>query len=263
MNKSLTPLLTTVSILVGLGAIGQASASTPVVLNTAGIYDPDIINVSGVVNGGEYASAVEFGATVGASPKVQTLYGFCIDLTHNITVGFDTQAGHDIVSAHGDAQSGFNYQYHESTLTQDSVGGGSGVSGALLTSTQIGEIGGLAKFGTQLIETANPGAVGFDSQHLSDELAAVQGAIWSIEYPTSTFTASGAVSGLMSGYIAAAPGWATRGPVTTIYADNGANQGFVISGGVPEPVSWALMITGMGLVGAALRRRAAVTPVHA
>ncbi len=31
-----------------------------------------------------------------------------------------------------------------------------------------------------------------------------------------------------------------------------------IGGGVPEPTSWAMMIAGFGLVGAAMRRRAAV-----
>jgi len=30
------------------------------------------------------------------------------------------------------------------------------------------------------------------------------------------------------------------------------------SGGVPEPASWALMIAGFGLAGAALRRRSAL-----
>ena len=256
MYKPLTPLLTAACIVGAMGAIGQANAATPVTLNTAGIYDPAIINVSGVVTGGEYTSAVEFGATVGSSPQVRTLYGFCVDLTHVIYVGVDTQAGHDIVSAQGDAQSGFNYQYHTSTLSQDSVGGGSGTSGTVLTSTQIHEIGGLASYGTRLINAANPGATAFDSQHLSDELSAVQGAIWSIEYPSSSFTGSGAVDGLIRDDVAAAPGWATHGPVTTIYADNGANQGFVI-GGVPEPVSWVLMITGLGLTGTALRRRRA------
>ena len=87
MYRSFKSLLKTASILAAIGAIGQAHAATPVTLNTAGIYDPDVINVSGVVNGGEYASAVEFGATVGSSPKVQTLYGFCVDLTHVIYVG--------------------------------------------------------------------------------------------------------------------------------------------------------------------------------
>lgn len=38
------------------------------------------------------------------------------------------------------------------------------------------------------------------------------------------------------------------------------NYAFLISGSVPEPASWALMIVGFGLTGAAMRRRnAAVT----
>ena len=37
----------------------------------------------------------------------------------------------------------------------------------------------------------------------------------------------------------------------------GAYSGSLTFGGVPEPKSWALMIVGFGLAGAAMRRRAA------
>lgn len=36
---------------------------------------------------------------------------------------------------------------------------------------------------------------------------------------------------------------------------NTVNYAFLISGAVPEPASWTLMIAGFGLVGAAMRRR--------
>ena len=257
MKLSLQMLLAGGSILAGLGSVGAAQATTPVTLNTAGVYDPGVIHVTGVENGDEYATAVEFGATIGsgAAAQMQTLYAFCVDLTHNIGVGFDTQAGHDIVSAHGDAQSTVNYAYHTSTLTADSVGSLSGQGGTALTNNQIGEIGGLANYGAQLIQTANPSAAGFDSQHLSNELAAVQGAIWSIEYPTSTFAASGEVGSLISQYIGQAPTWAVTGPVNAVYANDGSTQGFVVGVGTPEPASWALMMLGFGAAGASLRRR--------
>lgn len=60
------------------------------------------------------------------------------------------------------------------------------------------------------------------------------------------------------------PAWAT-GTLNLHYWDsnNGDNSDFitvnVASGVVPEPASWAMLITGFGLVGATLRRRRAVT----
>lgn len=48
---------------------------------------------------------------------------------------------------------------------------------------------------------------------------------------------------------------------TTIASPTGSGGAFirVVSGAVPEPASWALMIAGFGMVGAAVRRRTAAT----
>lgn len=43
-----------------------------------------------------------------------------------------------------------------------------------------------------------------------------------------------------------------------IFGDNGGSFRVTVDGAVPEPASWALMIGGLGLVGASMRRRAAV-----
>ena len=268
MTRTFKSLLTASAMVAGVGFAVVAHA-TAVTIDTAGIYDPGLVVATGVVNATEYSSAVEFGVTEGSGPAVETLYAFCVDLTHQIYVGFDEQAGHDIVSAKGDAQSSFSYAYQTGTLSQDSVGGGSGTSGTSLTPTQIGEIGGLADFGRGLIAFANPTTLA-QSQTLSDELAAVQGAIWRIEYPSpDTFTGSRALDTLMDAYVAAAPRLAVHGAVTTLYAADGSSQGFVIGSApahdaflddlaaVPEPASWALMIAGFGLAGATLRRRRA------
>jgi hypothetical protein len=41
------------------------------------------------------------------------------------------------------------------------------------------------------------------------------------------------------------------------FSNDSTGFNFVVTTGVPEPASWALMITGLGLAGAAIRRRAA------
>ena len=141
------------------------------------------------------------------------------------------------------------------------MGPTSGVSGASLTPVQVAEIGGLANVGGQLIS--------MDAADLSNKLDAVQGAIWSIEYTAAqgyTITATDAtVQGYMNGYIANAALTASQTPVYAIYGATG--QGLLpasnpilesLSGDVPEPASWAMMLTGMGVLGGTLRRRRVV-----
>ena len=254
-----------------IGTVGSADASTPVTIYSTGIYNPATITVGGALGPtDDWSTAVEFSVAVDGG-VVQTLYGFCVDLTHVIYVNYPGTT--DIVTAGGNNQYNNTLNYTTSTLSRDSVGGPSGSSGVVLSSLQIGEIGGLANFGRNLILTADPSSVGFSGQYLSDELAAVQGAIWSIEYPTSTFTAqTTSVQSLLNTYIADAPAGAVSGPVNTIY--NGVNQGFVVGSSqigrpgdgeslgnftaVPEPTSWMLMIGGFGFAGAMLRRRQAL-----
>ena len=54
---------------------------------------------------------------------------------------------------------------------------------------------------------------------------------------------------------------ALNGAASTFVRDNGVagtNYAFLISGTVPEPASWMLMIGGFGLVGASMRRKSAI-----
>ena len=245
--------------LLAAGGFSTASA-TDVFVDTGGVYQPGTITVVGPdINQTAYSTSLELTANVNGSPKVSTLYTFCVDLYHDIVVGFDYN--HNIVDGAGDAQSGVNQLYHTALLTVNSDGPTSGISGASLTPTQIAQIGGLANVGGQLIST--------DAADLSNKLDAVQGAIWSIEYTAAqgyTITATDpAVQGYMNGYIANAAVTASQNPVYAIYGATG--QGLLpasspvldsLSGDVPEPASWAVMLTGMGVLGGALRRRRGV-----
>ena len=164
----------------------------------------------------------------------------------------------DIVTAGGNNQYHQTLNYRTAALTNDSSGALSGV-GAPLSQAQVNEIADLAAKGVSLIghdlDLQSEGQA-FDGTALSDSLGAIQGAIWSIEYPNRTVTAADpTVASEMATYISTAdPTFA--GKANAIYALNGASQGFVVAG-VPEAGTWVLMLAGFGVLGAAVRRRRA------
>ena len=212
-------------------------ASAPVVaatltLTSAGIYAPGTVNVTAASSSSsdgngtaDYSALVRFTASSGGF--VSDFVGFCVDLFHPISVGID-------------GQTPLSLAYHTAPLLDDR-------NGAALSATQRQQIGGLAALGFGI-------AASSDADRAS-RLAAVQQAIWTIEYPTLTFTATGPFAtqqGYADTYVAQAP--MLTGGATAIYADDGATQGFVVSG-VPEPTTWALLLTGFAFAGLGLRRR--------
>lgn len=238
-----------VALALSLGAVSEASA-TSVYVDTGGVYQPGTISVVGPdISASALSTALELTANIGGAPTVTTLYTFCVDLYHDISVGVDY--AHDIVTGAGDAQIGVGLTYATALLTVNSDGPTSGVSGAPLTATQVAEMGGLANLGGSLIAS--------DASDLSNKLAAIQGAIWFIEYPSAqgyTITATDpTVQDYLDGYVANALVTESTSPVYAIYGSSG--QGLLPAGGVPEPATWALMLAGFGLAGAALRRRQA------
>lgn len=217
-----------VALAVAIFAV-PATAATLVHIDSAGIYSPGTVRVtsaSGTVT--NYATLVTLVADKAGGTKFDVI-GFCVDLYHSVTVGFG-------------AQLPVSLNYHRGQLTTD----GNGVA---LSSAQAQQIGGLATLGFSI-------AAG-DSPDRFARLAAIQQAIWTIEYPTLSFDGSGGLAGQQAfadAFVAAAPG--LKGKARVLYADNFGTQGFVVAG-VPEPASWALMISGFGLIGVSARRRRA------
>jgi hypothetical protein len=137
-------------------------------------------------------------------------------------------------------------QYQTVALTADTFGT---PGGATLSTTVVEEIGGLADYGQRLIAT--------HASDLDDQLSGVQDAIWSLEYPGTTVTANNAVAAAdLAQDLADVGAYAlpsTTGITAIVPVSGGSTQAFVLA--APEPEAWALMIIGVGAIGAALRRR--------
>ena len=227
--------LTTSAIVVASALVANATSAAEIFIDKGGIYGAVSTKVVGPgVNSTDLAGEFYFDVNKGIGPgsPQYRLYAFCVALYNSITVGINKQ-------------SLVNLQYHESLLTDDG-------HGTVLSLSQINQIQGLANWGYHL---RNTGAV-----DLFNKLDAIQVAIWRIEYPLVTVTPQSAVvQAYATGFQALAPSLNPKGAYTLVPDYRPFHQSFIIGGAVPEPATWALMITGMGLAGVALRRRRPAT----
>ena len=220
--------------LLGLLAFGTVAAPAmavqPVTITSAGIYNPG--NVDATVDGvtkSEFSVPLTFTGS-NSGKAVADFLGFCVDLPHLIYVNVGSQLKETLA-------------YHVAPLTQDGFGNA-------LSSTQVREISGLARLGFNIAKGTATDAPA--------QLAAVQQAIWTVEYPTSTFVATGPYAAAQAGYVATFVKEAPKlsGFARNIVSDSGTVQGQITNvGGVPEPTSWALMLAGFGVVGFVARGR--------
>ena len=219
------------SVAVAAALSAPALAVQPVTITSTGIYNPG--NVTATIGGtikNEFSVPLTFTALGKGKGEIDVL-GFCVDLPHNISVGVGSQLRQTLA-------------YHVAPLTSDGYGNP-------LSDGQVRQIIGLARLGFTI---AKGGAADKPAQ-----LAAIQQAIWTIEYPHASFVASGPYAAAQAGY---ASDFIVRAPklggfARNIIADNGAVQGQVTNvGGVPEPTVWLEMLAGFGVIGALSRRRA-------
>lgn len=214
--------------------VAPAMAATSVHISSVGIYTPGTVDISGPSLSGRYFSTVvKLRADTGGASF--DLLGFCVDLFHPVSAGLNSQ-------------NPVNLNYLRAPFATDN-------NGTALSTAQMRQIGGLADIGFGIARGNDP--------EKAVRLAALQQAIWTIEYPTLNFVAGDTLAGqqaFANSYLALAPSLSKSARV--IYADDNRTQGFIISG-VPEPTTWALLIVGFGMVGVAARSGRGLTHVAA
>ncbi len=240
----------TVSAAFILGLLGCSSAASALTLNvtSAGVYRYDTARIYGNIAGfgafdrNEISGVLVLNGTTSAG-KPFSVVSYCFDLLHNISVGLNAQAN-------------VNYTLSVEAITTDQIGG-PGI-GNTLTPAQISKMARLATFGARRFISG--------SGDLSNQMPALQAAIWNVEYGLSATLANPTQQALYNRYVST-PFGNFRPAYGLVSKDAngqiiGAVQGQIVGSGVPgvpEPQSWAMLVMGFGLLGVTsrLRRRKA------
>jgi hypothetical protein len=253
-----------------MSSAALAGPSGPSLQISGTVYgDGQQVTISGTAPGATgtfYAEPLQVTANwVDGSGNVistQTLYAWCVDVYHEIYV--------PIGPGNYYSPPGYlNYTY--TPLLNDNSSSASG-NGAALSPTIIAQIGALVNYGDSLIAAGS-------APNLNQQVAAVQEAIWQIEYngdttaPSATYAftpndSSGLTTTYFDDDITYAENNPAAGTVYEIVPQDGSTQSFAVgdalppslgppggAGGVPEPATWGLMLIGLGTIGAGIRLR--------
>jgi hypothetical protein len=191
--------------------------------------------------GAAYSNGVTFNVTDVAAPNENyTIYGFCVDIYHDMYVNQP-----------------LGYEYVASTLTTDHHITDATPNGAPLSPDQIAKVATLVDIGT-LLNRYDLAIAG-----VSTRLAAIQAAIWEIENPgkvtlyTDNISDGAFYTEWYNYYVNITPDPTAKMTTIVDTAINPAHQSFAIGWPVPEPATWAMMLIGFFGMGAMLRSRRA------
>jgi hypothetical protein len=223
-------------------ATGSVARATTYSIDSVTAYDWNTVTLSGIgynnvaFNETEYSTPI--GLHVAGTPTNQYLWVFCVDLFHTINVGGQSPS----------------LTYTSQSLTTDNNPAISNAphNGYALQPNVSAEIQYLAHIGVGL-------ANGPTSTTITDEVTAIQAAIWELEYgltaKSSDSTINNYIASFYSSALAVSPGGS---PAEELYSS--VHQSFVdgnpsLTAPVPEPSTWAMMILGFAGVGFVAYRR--------
>jgi hypothetical protein len=228
------------------------ASATTITVNSVGIYDTIQVNLSGTTNGhavneNAYSTAISL-----TSPGPSTIWVFCVDIFHNVGVGGGQNLSYMTTSLTSDNNPNTN-----TAVTPNVVPSSIAPHiGFTLANTQSYEIGYLAN---KYLGLAN--GSGNDIA-----VAEIQAAIWQIEYSGITASLIGGTqtdknnfANGVSGFVMEALNNHGNDLADELYSLSGT-QSFVyknpsLTGAVPEPSTWAMMVLGFCGVGFIAYRR--------
>jgi hypothetical protein len=258
MRMSGIKALAAAASLVVLGVAGSAQAAIPITVTDVEMYQGYTANIGTTETA--WTNIMRFTATGPGGVNVPDLFGFCIDIYHNIGLGPQTLQFSD---TKGDPQPLLTTNF-DGTSNNLSIG-------------QVKAISDLVDSG-YLLYVNNVNTPGSDDMWLQE--AAIQAAIWQVENTNivisvnnSSTTVTGDPTTLgtyftkfsTGNYNPADYGVTPQDRVFTLLSTN-RSQSFAIGwpgGGVPEPATWGLMLVGFGGMGAVLRRNRKAAAVAA
>jgi hypothetical protein len=235
----------------------NAHADT-ITLDSAGLYSTNVVTLSGTDGHGNIIPATNAFATAIAlheigTPATQNLWAFCVDIWNAINLPVGSQG-----------TIGLPLTFTLQQLTTDN-------NGHLLSQSQSSEIQYLANLGTSIANGSlgGPGSLSGPAHGgalftgaTAENLSAIQLAIWKIEYTGITFAGDAAILNYAASFVTQAQSAGAAGDFATELQQD-RYQSFVgpgngnhpITGAVPEPSTWAMMILGFAGVGFMAYRR--------
>ncbi|WP_428537160.1 PEP-CTERM sorting domain-containing protein [Rhodopila sp.] len=204
-------------------ALATPAMAGPFTINDIELPYNDILTINGPTSGTAYVGQQVLTTSIG------TIDAWCIDIYHDDQVGPNQ-----------------NVAYVTGPITTNNAT----PTAVALTDDQISKIRALVNYGDALL--ANPATA---SNNVS---AAIQLAIWQVEYPSFTYQGNTTLNGLISNYLTVVsdPKQAALygGNVIALISQQGTQT--LVTGDpalVPEPASLALL--GAGVLGLAASRR--------